>query len=134
MCTIFSLALCIAAAVATFSSSCFANDSASELAAGSLVMVKTDVIAMQWEELTLSPGWIQVRYEMRHDGTAPVILRVAFPVPEVPIDTPVGMAIIGADGNPSAGMIEWPAGERSEPARNFVPTSDLKLLMVLQLS
>ena len=69
-----------------------ANDSSSELAAGGLVLVKTDRIAMQREDLTLSPAEVRVRYEMRNDTGAPVTLRVAFPMPEVPKDTPDGMA------------------------------------------
>jgi hypothetical protein len=108
---LFSPALCIAVALAACSAtSCLANDSSSELAAGGLVMVKTDAIAIQREDLTLALDQVQVRYEMRNDQAVPVTLRVAFPMPEVPIDTPGGMEIPGADGNPSAGMIEWPSG------------------------
>ncbi len=67
-----------------------ANDSASELAAGGLVLVKTDAITMQREDLTLSPSEVRVRYEMRNDTGKPVTLRVAFPMPEVPSDSPAG--------------------------------------------
>ncbi|CAN5896721.1 DUF4424 domain-containing protein [soil metagenome] len=67
-----------------------ANDSASELAAGGLVLVKTDAISMQREDLTLSPSEVRVRYEMRNDTGQPVTLRVAFPMPEVPSDSPAG--------------------------------------------
>jgi len=68
-----------------------ANDSSSELAAGGIVLVKTDAITMQREDLTLSPSEVRVRYEMRNDTGQPVTLRVAFPMPEVPSDTPAGM-------------------------------------------
>jgi hypothetical protein len=68
-----------------------ANDSSAELAAGGLVLVKTDSISMQREDLTLSPSEVRVRYEMRNDTGKPVTLRVAFPMPEVPMDTPAGM-------------------------------------------
>lgn len=68
-----------------------ANDSSSELAAGGIVLVKTDSIAMQREDLTLSPSEVKVRYEMRNDTGQPVTLRVAFPMPEVPSDGPAGM-------------------------------------------
>lgn len=67
-----------------------ANDSASELAAGGIVLVKNDVIAMQREDLTLSPAEVRVRYEMRNDSDKPVTLRVAFPMPEVPAWSPGG--------------------------------------------
>jgi len=67
-----------------------ANDSGSELAGGGIVLVKNDAIAMQREDLTLSPAEVKVRYEMRNDGDKPVTLRVAFPLPEVPADSPGG--------------------------------------------
>ena len=67
-----------------------ANDSASELAAGGIVLVKNDVIAMQREDLRLSPAEVRVRYEMRNDSGKPVTLRVAFPLPELPAMTPGG--------------------------------------------
>lgn len=73
-----------------------ANDSSSELAAGGLVLVKTDSIALQREDLTLSPAEVRVRYEMRNDTGRPVTLRVAFPLPEVPRDTPGGMETAAA--------------------------------------
>lgn len=67
-----------------------ANDSASELAAGGIVLVKTDAIAMQREDLHLSPAEVRVRYEMLNDTGRPVTLRVAFPMPELPSQTPGG--------------------------------------------
>jgi hypothetical protein len=68
----------------------FANDSASELAAGGIVLVKNDVIAMQREDLVLSPSEVRVRYEMGNDSGKPVTLRVAFPMPEMPAWSPGG--------------------------------------------
>ena len=67
-----------------------ANDSGSELAGGGIVLLKNDVIAMQREDLALSPAEVRVRYEMRNDSGQPVMLRVAFPLPEVPATTPGG--------------------------------------------
>jgi len=67
-----------------------ANDSASELAAGGIVLVTNDDIAMQREDLTLSPAEVRVRYEMRNDSGRPVTLRVAFPMPEIPAWSPGG--------------------------------------------
>lgn len=67
-----------------------ANDSAAELAAGGLVLVKTDGIAMQREDLTISPSAVRVRYEMRNDTGKPMTLRVAFPMPDVPPESPNG--------------------------------------------
>lgn len=76
-----------------------ANDSSSELAAGGLVLTKTDSIVMQREDLTLSPSEVRVRYEMRNDTGKPVTLRVAFPLPEVPKQTPVGNRTTGGGRN-----------------------------------
>ena len=67
-----------------------ANDSASELAAGGIVLVKNDIVAMQREDLVLSPAEVRVGYEMRNDSGQPVTLPVAFPLPEVPASTPAG--------------------------------------------
>ena len=76
-----------------------ANDSAAELAAGGLVLVKTDAITLQREDLTVSPSQVRVRYEMRNDTGRPVTLRVAFPMPEVPSNTPDGLTIPGSAYN-----------------------------------
>jgi hypothetical protein len=67
-----------------------ANDSGSELAGGGIVLLKNDVIAMQREELSLSPSEVRVRYEMLNDSSRPLTLRVAFPLPELPAQTPGG--------------------------------------------
>jgi hypothetical protein len=84
------LAATLAVAVA-LAAPAAANDSSSELSAGGLVLVKTDSISMQREDLTLSPSEVRVRYEMRNDTGKPVTLRVAFPMPDVPRETPGGM-------------------------------------------
>jgi hypothetical protein len=84
--TLFGLALLFIA-----SDPATANDSSSELAAGGIVLVKTDAITMQREDLSISPSEVRVRYEMRNDTGQPVTLRVAFPMPEVPSDSPGGM-------------------------------------------
>ena len=68
-----------------------ANDSMAELGFGGIVLVETDAITMQREDLALSPSEVRVRYEMRNDTGRPVVARVAFPIPEVPHTTPGGM-------------------------------------------
>jgi hypothetical protein len=77
-------------AVLALSGQASANDSGSELAAGGILLVKNDDIAMQREDLTLSPSEVKVRYEMRNDSGKPVTLRVAFPMPELPAWSPGG--------------------------------------------
>jgi hypothetical protein len=82
--------LAIVASILALAGPTRANDSGSELAGGGIVLVKNDVIAMQREDLALSPAEVRVRYEMRNDSGKPVTLRVAFPLPEVPAETPGG--------------------------------------------
>ena len=69
-----------------------AGDLSTELAAGGLVLDKTDSVSMEREDLTISPTEIRVRYRMRNDTGRPVQLRVAFPMPEVPKATPAGLS------------------------------------------
>lgn len=100
-----------------------ANDSSSELGAGGLVLVKTDSISMQREDLTLAPSEVRVRYEMRNDTGKPVTLRVAFPMPDLPRDTPGGMETATAhnlDMKPPAdanfiGFRLWVNGQATAP-------------------
>jgi len=67
-----------------------ADDGAAALAAGGLVFVKAPGIVMQREDLTVSAAQIWVRFEMRNDRPEPATLRVAFPLPDVPLLTPGG--------------------------------------------
>ncbi len=67
-----------------------ADDGAAALAAGGLVFVKAPGIVMQREDLTVSASLIRVRFEMRNDRPEPATLRVAFPLPDVPLLTPGG--------------------------------------------
>lgn len=100
----------------TLASTLRANDSASELAAGGLVLVKNDAITMQAEDLYISPTEIRVRYEMRNNRASPVTLRVAFPLPELPIETPGGMDISGPTGHSVGHNIEIPFRDQA----NFI--------------
>jgi hypothetical protein len=95
----FAVNLLVLATIVGLAAAARANDSGSELAAGGLVLVKTDSISMQREDLTLSPAEVRVRYEMRNDTAAPVTLRVAFPMPEVPKETPGGLGTSGGAHN-----------------------------------
>lgn len=65
-----------------------AHDSSSELALGGLRFIKTDEIAIEREDLVLSPQKALVRCEMRNLTDHPVKLHVAFPMPAVPLETP----------------------------------------------
>lgn len=60
------------------------NDSAAELDAGGLVLVKDPDVSLVREDLRLGLDRITVRYVFRNRSTSPRTLRVAFPLP--PID------------------------------------------------
>lgn len=85
-------------AIGLGAASALANDSSSELAAGGVVLTRNDSITMQREDLTLAPDQVTVRYEMRNNTSAPITLRVAFPLPDVPVGTPAGKSVRGPDG------------------------------------
>jgi hypothetical protein len=92
-----------------------ANDSSSVLGAGGLVFTRTDKVAIEREDLFLSPSEVRVRYEMRNLTAAPVTLRVAFPLPDLPIDTPGGREIHDASGEAVGQNIALPG-----PVPNFL--------------
>ncbi|BBK30765.1 uncharacterized protein DUF4424 [Stella humosa] len=70
-----------------------ANDSTAVLAAGGLVLTRAETIAMEREDLHISPAEIRVRYRFRNTGPAPVETLVAFPLPEIDLsqmaETPI---------------------------------------------
>jgi hypothetical protein len=119
--------LLIAAMIVTMPGQGNANDSSSLLAAGGLVLTKTDAISIQREDLSIAPAQIRVRYEMRNDRGTPVTLHVAFPSPELPVETPAGMDITDANGNTIAHMINLPSLQRPN-FLNFTVSADGSLL------
>lgn len=60
-----------------------ANDTTAELAAGGLVFVSSDHVAMQSEDLFLSASKVKVDYVFHNDGDKDVTSVVAFPMPDV---------------------------------------------------
>jgi hypothetical protein len=60
-----------------------ANDSTAELAAGGLVLTKTDAIEMRSEDLFISVETVRVRYVFINTSGKPVTTRVAFPMPDI---------------------------------------------------
>lgn len=63
-----------------------ANDTTAELATGGLIFVRSDQIAMESEDLFISPSEVRVRYEFRNRGEADVESVVAFPMPDIKAD------------------------------------------------
>ena len=70
-------------AVLTAASGAKADDTFFAVGTGGLVFEKTEGVAMQREDLFLSPGQVRVRYEMFNPGTMPVAGHVAFPLPAI---------------------------------------------------
>ncbi|MGO9359604.1 MAG: DUF4424 domain-containing protein [Xanthobacteraceae bacterium] len=65
-----------------------ANDSSAELSTGGLVLVKSTGIALQSEELFISPKQIRVHYRFHNGSGAAVTTLVAFPMPDIAIENP----------------------------------------------
>lgn len=64
--------------------SAVANDSTATLGAGGLELTISNDIAMESEDLFLSPKAVRVRYGFRNESSQDIATRVAFPLPEVP--------------------------------------------------
>lgn len=78
-----------------------ANDSTAELAAGGLVLTKTDAIEMASEDLYVSRSEIRVRYQFLNTSGRDVRVRVAFPMPPIGgpglFDGDVAIPVDGSD-------------------------------------
>ena len=74
------LAACAALALAGPAA---ANDSTAELAAGGLVLTRTDAIVMKSEDLYISADEVRVRYVFLNTSVKDVTTRVAFPMPDI---------------------------------------------------
>lgn len=74
--------LLVAAALA-LPAPAWANDSSAGLSVGGLVLLQDDRIAMEREDLLLTPGGVQVDYSFRNLTGKPVDTLVAFPLPPV---------------------------------------------------
>ena len=74
------LAAVLAAALAA---PAMANDSTAQLAAGGLVLTRTDAIVMKSEDLFVSAQEVRVRYVFVNTSGKDVTTRVAFPMPDI---------------------------------------------------
>jgi hypothetical protein len=64
-----------------------ANDSSAELAAGGLVFVRNEAIEMRSEDLFVSTRLVRVKYRFVNRTDADVTNLVAFPMPDITIDS-----------------------------------------------
>ena len=62
---------------------CRANDSAAELSVGGLVFTKNSDVSLEFEDLTITPESVTVRYVFLNQSPNPVTLTVAFPLPDI---------------------------------------------------
>lgn len=65
-----------------------ANDSSAELAAGGLVFVRNEAIEMRSEDLFVSTRLVRVKYRFVNRTDTDVTNLVAFPMPDITIDSP----------------------------------------------
>lgn len=98
-----------------------ANDSMAELGAGGLILVKTDAVAMESEDLYISEEAVRVDYVFRNRTDADVDSLVAFPMPDIGGDPNANVAIpepaadnflgfeTSADGRPIQPQLEQKA-------------------------
>ena len=74
-----------------------ANDSAAELSIGGLQFVRSADIAIESEDLRISPDRVTVRYQFANSSGKPVSLTVAFPLPDIDLSEAENVALPSTD-------------------------------------
>src|SRR5262245_17901232 len=77
----------VAAGLAAATAPARANDTSAEMASGGLVFVRNDNVEMRSEDLIISAREIQVRYRFFNRSDKDVTVLVAFPMPEIKIES-----------------------------------------------
>ncbi|RUV70106.1 MAG: DUF4424 domain-containing protein [Mesorhizobium sp.] len=73
----------LSAALALSATPVFANDSIAELGTGGLILSRSDAVAMESEDLYISPEKVTVDYVFRNNTDKDVDAIVAFPMPDI---------------------------------------------------
>ncbi|TIP76231.1 MAG: DUF4424 domain-containing protein [Mesorhizobium sp.] len=73
----------LTAALALSATPVFANDSIAELGTGGLILSRSDAVAMESEDLYISPEKVTVDYVFRNNTDKDVGAIVAFPLPDI---------------------------------------------------
>nr|AIA15805.1 protein of unknown function (DUF4424) [uncultured bacterium] len=73
----------LTAALAVLAAPAFANDSVAELGTGGLILSRSDAVAMQSEDLFISPEKVTVDYVFHNNTDKDVDAIVAFPMPDI---------------------------------------------------
>lgn len=92
-----------------------ANDSMAELSAGGLIYVRTDAVAMESEDLFISPREVTVDYVFRNRGDADVESVVAFPMPDIEGNPHTNIALPQDAGDNFLGFAATIDGKPVEP-------------------
>lgn len=92
-----------------------ANDTTAELRTGGLVFVRSDVVAMEREDLYISPGEVRVAYRFRNTSNADVDSIVAFPMPDIQGDPNSDVAVPDSQADNFLGFSVEVDGRRIEP-------------------
>jgi hypothetical protein len=139
-----ALVLCIAAALlagAAAGRSAVANDSTATLGAGGIVLTPTMDIALDSEDLYISPTEIRARYRFRNLTNLNLPLRIAFPLPdidlaelsEVPVERPGSDGInfldfnVAVDGHTIAPELAARALLKDEDVTDYLVSKNVKL-------
>ena len=73
----------LTAALALSAAPALANDSVAELGTGGLILSRSDAVAMQSEDLFISPEKVTVDYVFHNNTDRDVDSIVAFPMPDI---------------------------------------------------
>lgn len=90
--------LFLTAVLSAMATPAFANDTMAELGTGGLTYVRSDVVEMVSEDLSISPDEVRVAYVFRNTGDADIDSVVAFPMPDIKAD-PYEMAAVPDDAS-----------------------------------
>ena len=83
--------------LAALSAPALANDTMSQLGTGGLMFLTSQNVAMQSEDLTVSPEQVRVVYEFKNNGAEDEHALVSFPLPDITGDGDFMVSIPGED-------------------------------------
>lgn len=92
-----------------------ANDTTAVLSTGGLVFVRSDVVAMEKEELYVSPSEVRVAYRFRNMSGEDVESIVAFPMPEIQGEPDLNVAVPDSQSDNFLGFEVEVDGRRIAP-------------------
>ena len=94
--TTLSLITSVPVLLSAFAGS-LANDTSAELSVGGLVFTQSADVSLEFENLSISPVVVAVRYRFLNQTPQPVTLTVAFPLPDIDLSEGESYAIPSND-------------------------------------